>query len=369
MLSLNLPAQEKLLEVIGDFDGANPQSQDAIIQEPPGRYRLTPFNEEGSSVHYYFRFNTKVINHSNEPQDLELIVEWPALEQHPDFPYDVYYYGDHDNWKWTYASIRGTASKLHITVPPGTTYVGTYPRYNYQYFEGFMNKLPQDGDTKKWIAGKSYFGRNIWCVKITDAKAPDESKRKVLVTARNHPYETSGSYLLEEMILFLQGDSQEAERLRQQNIFYLMPMLNPDGVAMGLNQLTRPAGVNISCGVGTGEPAANTLLDIVDQVRPGIWADVHSWPQKNVDGMLCTHQWIVDGLLEQVPHKSFQNYDWKISLLQNRNKCENHLWHWLYNTYNSGGVSLSISWYRRSEEDMRHIGRSLVSALGDLEVE
>ena len=67
ILLLSVPIEvygQNEIEVVGGFDGANPQSQDAIIREATNRFRIKPFNEEGSSDSYYFRFNTKVINHS-----------------------------------------------------------------------------------------------------------------------------------------------------------------------------------------------------------------------------------------------------------------------------------------------------------------
>jgi hypothetical protein len=362
----SLNAINPVLEVLGGFDGANPQSNDSIIKEATNRFRIKPFNEEGSNDSYYFRFNTKVINHSNEPQGIELLVEWPVLKTHPNYPYDTYYYGDMGNWKWTYAHIEGTIAMLHITVLPGTTYVGSYPRYSYAHFDEFMKRLKQNKDLTKWVEGKSFYDRNIWCVKFTDPKVPDENKKIILLTARNHPYETSSSYISEEIIKFLQGKSPEARRIKKNNIIYMLPMLNPDGVVLGMNQRTRQNGVNISFGVGTDEPEVTTLLNAVDKFRPVLWADIHGWPQKGVDGMLCTHQWVADGLLGKLPAKTFNNYDWRVSFVKERQLPENHLWQWLISQYNSGGVSLSISWYRRSEDDMREIGIGLIKAIGEL---
>lgn len=366
LVSINsLTANIPHLEVIGEFDGANPQSNDSIIQEAANRFRIKPFNEEGSNDSYYFRFNTKVINHSKEPQGIELIIEWPVLKTHPNYPYDTYYYGDMGNWKWTYAHIEGTEAMLHITVPPGTTYVGYYPRYNYAYFNEFINKLKQNKDLTKWVEGKSFYDRNIWCVKITDSKVPDDNKNVILLTARNHPYETSCSYIAEEIINFLQSKDPEAKELKKNNIIYLLPMLNPDGVVLGMNQRTRPNGVNISYGVGTDDPAVTTLLNAVNKFRPVIWADIHSWPHKGDDGMYCTHEWIADGLLSEMPNKTFNDYVWNVSFVKDRNVPENHLWQWLIKQYDSGGVSLSVSWYRRNQEDMRKIGIGLIKAIGE----
>jgi hypothetical protein len=358
--------KKNIVEVRGGFDGANPQSQDSIIQEARNRFRIKPFNEEGSNDSYYFRFNTKVINHSKEPQGIELIIEWPVLKEYPNYEYDTYYYGDIGNWQWTYANINGIEAKLHITIPPGTIYVGCYPRYNYAYFDEYMTELKQNKDLTTWIEGKSFYNRNIWCVRITDSEVPGDNKNTILITARNHPYETSGSYISEEIIKFLQSKDPEAKELKKKNIIYLLPMLNPDGVALGMNQRTRPNGVNISYGVGTDDPAVTTLLNAVNKFRPVIWADIHSWPHKGDDGMWCTHKWVAEGLLAEIPDKTFNDYVWDVSFVRERNTPENHLWKWLIRKYDTGGVSLSISWYRRNEEDMREIGVKLIKALAEL---
>ena len=81
--------------------------------------------------------------------------------------------------------------------------------------------------------------------------------------------------------------------------------------------------------------------------------------------MWCTHKWVADGLLSEIPDKTFNDYVWNVSFVKDRNVPENHLWQWLIKQHDSGGVSLSISWYRRNEEDMRKIGIGLIKALGE----
>ncbi|HUU29725.1 MAG TPA: M14 family zinc carboxypeptidase [archaeon] len=351
------------IEVLAGFDGANPQAREDIVRETPYRFRVKTFNEEGSNDAYWFRFNVKAVNHGEKTRDVEFLVEWPVLERHPDYEYDTYFYGDMGHWHWVYANIEGTVAKLVVPAPPGTTYVGFYPRYSYGYFEQFMESLAQGEKLKKWVEGQSFFGRNIWCVRITDPGVPDSKKKTVLLTARNHPYETSGSYITEEIITWLGSGDPETEKLLRENVIYLVPMMNPDGVALGCNQRTRGGGVNMSFGADTDDPAVLTLLSLVKKVRPVLWADIHSWPHQGDDGMWCTHQWVADGLLARLPDKWYDEYVWDVSFVRDRGTAENHLWQWLIRTFDSGGVSLSISWYRRSEEDIRKIGRELLKAI------
>jgi hypothetical protein len=362
-------SQTDQIEIRTDFEGANPKDKKDIIQEGPCRFRLKPFNEEGSNDAYYFRFDTKVVNKGKEARDVELIVEWPVLARQPDYEYDTYFYGDTGDWHWTYANIDSTEARLVVPVPPGSIYVCFYPRYSYDNLEKFMGSLKESGILEKKVEGKSFYGRDIWSVRMTDPSVPDEKKKVLLLTARNHPYETGGSFIIEEIIRYLESGGLEAENLLKGNVFYFQPMMNPDGVALGTNQRTRPGGVNLSFGADSDDPAAVTLRNLVRRINPGLWADIHSWPHQGDDGMWSTQRWVADSILARLPDSTFQNYVWNVSFVTEKNTPDNHLWRWLNRNFSSGGVSLSFSWYRRTEQDMKVIARSLVKALGEMKME
>ena len=61
----------------------------------------------------------------------------------------------------------------------------------------------------------------------------NEKKRAVLITSRVHPGETQSSFALEGIVEFLLSDDPRANDLRKSHIFYIVPMLNPDGVIQG----------------------------------------------------------------------------------------------------------------------------------------
>lgn len=63
----------------------------------------------------------------------------------------------------------------------------------------------------------------------------DYNKRKgVVLTARVHPGETVGSWMMRGLLYFLTDpDNEEARLLRENFVFKVVPMLNPDGVING----------------------------------------------------------------------------------------------------------------------------------------
>ena len=70
---------------------------------------------------------------------------------------------------------------------------------------------------------------------ITNPCSDEERRNRkgVLLTARAHPGETVGSWVMEGILDFLTQDSLEARFLRDKYVFRILPMLNPDGVING----------------------------------------------------------------------------------------------------------------------------------------
>jgi cytosolic carboxypeptidase protein 2/3 len=58
-------------------------------------------------------------------------------------------------------------------------------------------------------------------------------KKGVLISARVHPGESNASWMMKGVIEFLVGNTPEAIALRDNFVFKIVPMLNPDGVING----------------------------------------------------------------------------------------------------------------------------------------
>ncbi|CAD7971931.1 unnamed protein product [Amoebophrya sp. A120] len=96
---------------------------------------------------------------------------------------------------------------------------------------------------------KSLQGRDLYLMTITDKRLfqfdPHEAKNlgklnealklrpACFLSARVHPGETPGQFAWLGMIQFLLSDDERAEALRRAFVFRCIPILNPDGVALG----------------------------------------------------------------------------------------------------------------------------------------
>jgi len=83
---------------------------------------------------------------------------------------------------------------------------------------------------------KTLAGEDCEVLTVTSKENIDNfSKRKaVVLTARVHPGETVGSWMMRGLLFFITDpNNEEAKKLRENFIFKIVPMLNPDGVING----------------------------------------------------------------------------------------------------------------------------------------
>ena len=72
-----------------------------------------------------------------------------------------------------------------------------------------------------------------------------KARKGVVITARVHPGESNSSYMMKGVIDYLTGPSLDAKILRDNFVFKVVPMLNPDGVIVG-NYRCSLAGVDLN---------------------------------------------------------------------------------------------------------------------------
>jgi len=128
----------------------------------------------------------------------------------------------------------------------GSDWVAYQPVYNFSRWEAWLGQHQDDAavDSVR-VIGTTLGGRPVHLVKITDRSVPDTEKTAVWVIARQHASEVGGSWAAEGLLQWLVGTDPQAAELRRRAVFYMIPFMNPDGVALG-NYRTNGAGRDIN---------------------------------------------------------------------------------------------------------------------------
>ena len=112
--------------------------------------------------------------------------------------------------------------------------------YTYSDLQEYLKKVLTHKEKAKFCKYKvlchTIAGNPVPLLTITSPSlTPDDSqaKRGVVVTARIHPGETNGSWMMKGLLDFLTSSADDAKILRDLFVFKVVPMLNPDGVITG----------------------------------------------------------------------------------------------------------------------------------------
>ena len=110
-----------------------------------------------------------------------------------------------------------------------------YP-YTYSQLCRYLRTLESDQKRKKYVKRiklcDTIADNNCDYLIITNDEEVKPTK-SIILTSRVHPGETMVSYVIENVINFITGDSQQAKFLRKNFTFKIIPMLNIDGVING----------------------------------------------------------------------------------------------------------------------------------------
>lgn len=116
--------------------------------------------------------------------------------------------------------------------------------YTYSQLVSYLDRIEGDEDCQKYHL-RRFLTRKTLCrtlagnkceyLTITNTGTSEQIRRKkgIVITGRVHPGETVGSWMMQGVMDFLTGNSPEAHAVRDQFVFKIIPMLNPDGVING----------------------------------------------------------------------------------------------------------------------------------------
>ncbi|CAE7609655.1 AGBL3 [Symbiodinium natans] len=112
-----------------------------------------------------------------------------------------------------------------------------YVPYTYSMLRSFLTHATSDPITRVFCRLKSLAvtvgEARCDLLAISNPAVPKKMKKVVMVSSRVHPGESNASWLVHGLIGFLLSPCAEAQVLRDNFVWMVVPMLNPDGVISG----------------------------------------------------------------------------------------------------------------------------------------
>jgi hypothetical protein len=124
-------------------------------------------------------------------------------------------------------------AKLKFRPERDTVWLAHVPPYTPSRLEGLLREVNRHPQARVEVIGKTVQGRDLALVTLTETALPDTNKKVFWLVARQHAWETGTSFVAEGLLRFLTSDEPEARKLRDQALWRIVPMMDPDGCANG----------------------------------------------------------------------------------------------------------------------------------------
>lgn len=112
-------------------------------------------------------------------------------------------------------------------------WVAHVPPYTHARLRQFLDAIRPSPHARIEVIGQSVLGRDLHLVTVTNLARPDAGKKIIWMQARQHAWECGTSFLLEGALRFVLSDDPAAQKLRDENVFLFVPMINVDSVIAG----------------------------------------------------------------------------------------------------------------------------------------
>jgi zinc carboxypeptidase len=362
------------VKVITGFDGSCPHYADGVSQDSeksftvyPGYRQKKGFSEE-SRENGGSRFYIRLENNNDNIQEVEIIADWDIDKRinHHDQGYFRVLKGE---WRMVVgARVDKTKIKYTIQLPPGISELALFPEYNYAECNDFISSL-NTTECGVEVVGVSQDGRDIWMLSLV---SPNPKAMDFFIQARDHAYESAGSYCVVGIVRFLLEGSSMAKYLRSKFNFFIVPMTNPDGVYRGMSRLTWEQGADMNrvcCNIP--DKAHETLQKTLDRIQPKVHMNIHNWTDKFTDGLLANESEIADKILHHFPADRLNHKRWRVQTHQdylrenNLTECPENSKSWknyCKENFDAYGVTFEFPWFSILSGQMEEKGEKALVA-------
>jgi len=229
--------------------------------------------------------------------------------------------------------------------------------------------LPAGHGCNVRVIGQSRERRDLWQITLP---SPNPKARTFFIQARDHAYETAGSYCVEGIVDFLRSENEIAIYLRSKFNVYIVPMTNPDGVFNGMSRLTWEQGADLNRVQTIPDPAHDALKRAIDTVKPAVHMNIHNWTDKFTDGLLANEGKIAERIMAFMQPDSAHYKRWMVETQEDWLKAnkfttvpeKSKSWKdYAKEQFNAVGVIFEFPWFGLNTAAMRAKGTRAFLAL------
>lgn len=123
----------------------------------------------------------------------------------------------------------GTNVRFALEMNTPRLYVARIEPYRLSDLARFLDVIRPEPKVEITTIGKTVQGRDLEVVRVGDPQAP----YRVFIRARAHPWEPGGNWVVQGLVTRLLRGDADARRYLSRTCYYIMPMANKDGVALG----------------------------------------------------------------------------------------------------------------------------------------
>ncbi|MDF2158267.1 M14 family metallopeptidase [Algoriphagus sp. CAU 1675] len=126
-------------------------------------------------------------------------------------------------------ATRAQSAEVRLNISPDTLWIAGQDLVGTKHVDVWKQELLRHSFVSKTKIGKSTQGRDLEVLKIGES----DDSRMVMAISMQHPPEIPGFLALKGFVETICGDTRLARKFREKYNTYVMPMMNPDGVANG----------------------------------------------------------------------------------------------------------------------------------------
>lgn len=226
------------MKVTSVFDSGNIS---VVSIDKRGDIRLKINNDTGGEFFQWFYF--RVADVRGRKCTVSIVNAGDASYPEAWDGYDVCYSYDKINWQRLPAKYDSGVLSFEMVCEYDTIFFAYFEPYDYEQHLRLISAAQMSPLCRLEQPGTTVQGRSIDLLVIG---TPGDGKKSIWITGRQHAGEPQASWFMEGLVNRLLDESDSVSRtLLKKSVFYIVPMVNPDGAVAG-NLRTNASGLDLN---------------------------------------------------------------------------------------------------------------------------